>query len=139
MLVVSCYIPPRYNGSRVKDCVDYITDTVLEIKRKYRDPYIIVAGNFNQWDIAGALADYHDFSEVNVGPTQGDRSTDCIFVTFGESVITHGSLPPLENLRRSDHRIAPCLPICHVSVCLKDLHICTITWTLKGSMNLGHG
>ena len=49
---------------------------------KYRDPYMVVTGNFNQSDIAGALEDYHNITEVQVGPTRGSRCIDRLFVTF---------------------------------------------------------
>ena len=111
MIVVACYIPPGLAVPAGKKCLDYITDTVLQLKRKYRDPYIVVSGDFNQWDIASALADYPDIREAPVGPTRGSRCLDRIFTSFGDDVVDAGSHPPLEtddstHLRRSDHRIA---------------------------------
>ena len=113
MIVVSCYIPPGYDVARGKACLEYIADVVLEMKRKYKEPYLVISGNFNQWDISAALSDYHDVSETPVGPTRGDRSLDKIYTNFGDSIKKAGSLPPLETenateerTRRSDHRIA---------------------------------
>ena len=37
------------------------------MKRKYNDPYIIVGGDFNQWDLESSLADYGDLVESPVG------------------------------------------------------------------------
>ena len=39
MVVVAYYIPPGLNVPAEKKCMDYITDTVLHVKRKYRDLY----------------------------------------------------------------------------------------------------
>ena len=73
----------------------------------------MVAGDFNQWDIAGALVDFPDLVEAPVGNTRGDRSLDRIFVNV--SVSAAGCVPPLETdpdreqadaLKRSDHEIA---------------------------------
>ena len=113
MVALAFYIPPGLSVPAGKKCLDFITDTVLHIKRKYKEPYLVIAGDFNQWDIAGALGDYADITETDVGPTRGDRRLDRIFVSFGENVSSAGTLPPLEtdassseHVRLSDHRIA---------------------------------
>ena len=71
ILVFACYVPPNYSVRKGKDCMSYLTDLVLEMKHKYADPYVIVAGDFNQWDLAAAMEDYVDLVEVEVGPTRG--------------------------------------------------------------------
>ena len=111
LVTIGCYIPPGLTVPVGKKCLDYVTDVVLQTRRKYRDPYLVVAGDFNQWDINSALLEYPDITEADVGPTRGTRCLDKIFVSFGESVKTAESLPPLEttgedHVRRSDHRIA---------------------------------
>ena len=58
IVTLACYIPPNYAVGRGKDCLAYITDLVLHLKRTYKDPYIIVGGDFNQWDLSRALEDY---------------------------------------------------------------------------------
>ena len=89
----------------------YIEDLVQEIKRQYRDPFITVASDFNQWDIAGALQDFPDLKEADVGPTRQDRCLDRIFTNFDQDVDETGTVPPLENEpgtkgSKSDHRVA---------------------------------
>ena len=111
MVVVSCYVPPGYEARRGKACMEYITDLVLHVKAKYRDPYLVIAGDFNQWDVKAALSDYHDLSEADVSPTRGSRCLDRIFDSFKDSLVEAGSYPPLEAEestpgRLSDHRIA---------------------------------
>ena len=58
LVVFACYIPPSYDTARGKKCLEYISDMVCVSMRKYNDPYIIVSGDFNQWDIQNQLADY---------------------------------------------------------------------------------
>ena len=41
VLVLAAYIPPNYSIGRGQGCLDFITDVVLDLKRKYREPYII--------------------------------------------------------------------------------------------------
>ena len=71
LVVVAAYIPPNYTVPKAKACLDYITDAVLEMRRRYVDPYVTVMGDFNQWDIPTALDDYIDIMEAPVGPTRG--------------------------------------------------------------------
>ena len=87
VVVIGCYIPPNDVTARAKECLDHITDVVIEARRKYSDPFLIIAGDFNQWDVAHALRDYSDVSEVMVGPTQGNRSIDRLFTNFGDMVV----------------------------------------------------
>ena len=90
--------------------MDFVADCVTQAKRRYDDPFIFVAGDFNQWRIDEILADFIDVREIEVGPTRGDRLIDRIFSNSGRAVVESGSLPPLETddpqARKSDHRIA---------------------------------
>ena len=113
MVVIGMYIPPNYTIPWGKKCLDYVSDVVMEVKRRYREPYVVVVGDFNRWGIGEVLEDFADVSEVEVGPTRQGRSIDRIFVNFGRSVAECGTLELLEDdaengeeRRRSDHRVA---------------------------------
>ena len=109
VLVVACYMPPNYSVTRGKDCLSYITDLVLHLKRMYKDPIFYIAGDFNQWDLTSALVDYQDLVEAPVGPTRGNRSIDRTFTNISEHIVTATVLPPLESddsMRTSDHLVA---------------------------------
>ena len=76
------------------------------MKHKYRDPYILLGGNFNQWPAQDSILEFPDMSEVLVGPTRGDRSIDRIFSNIGRSLTAAGTVPPLETEHStSDHRV----------------------------------
>ena len=80
----------------------------MQIKRKYADPYLLISGDFNQWDLSSALADYHDLQETHVGPTRGNRAIDRSFSNFTEYVFESGLLPPLQtedSTKKSDHAV----------------------------------
>ena len=83
VVVLACYIPPNVTPERAVSCLDYIRGSVIEMKRKFDDPYIIISGDFNQWSIDSTLEDFPDLGEVNVGPTRGSRSIDrtCLLYT----------------------------------------------------------
>ena len=96
---------------RSRAALSYIEDVVIEVKCRYKDPFIVVAGNFNHWPIDRALADITDIREANFGPTRKDRCIDEIFSHFSRAINASGTVPPLEvepgiSGTKSDHRIA---------------------------------
>ena len=90
--------------------MDFIASAVSHAKAKLNDPLLVVAGDFNQWRVEEALADFPDLAEHQVGNTRGDHSIDRIFSNI--DVRSSGTVPPLETdnveggQRRSDHRVA---------------------------------
>ena len=109
--VVAAYIPPNYTVPKGKACLQHINNMVLDIKRGAQDPYILVAGDFNQWPIEVALEDYEELVEVPSPPTRGDRKIDRTFTNWHDDVTDSGCLPPLESegdgntVTVSDHKI----------------------------------
>ena len=80
--------------TRGKECLAYITDLVLHLKRKYKDPILYVSGDFNQWDLSSALEDYPDMLEASGGPTRGNRSIDRTFTNVQDHIVAASVLPP---------------------------------------------
>ena len=111
-VLICVYVPPNYAVPRGRACLQHVSDLVLEAKRRSPGAYICIGGDFNQWEIAAALADYPDLEEVPTPPTRNDRRIDKIFTNWGESIFNQGCLPPLEAERadgavtsKSDHSI----------------------------------
>ena len=96
LVIVACYIPPGYSKVRGAGALAYVEDLVVDLKRRYKDPFVVVAGDFNQWRIGGALENFVDIKEVDVGNTRGRRSIDRIFTNFSRSITGYGTLEPLE-------------------------------------------
>ena len=111
LLVVAAYIPPNYPVPKAKLCLQHISDVVLEIKRRETDPLILVAGDFNQWNIGEALAEFSDMHELSTPPTRGDRNIDRVFCNWHDDIEEGGCISPLETeaidgtSTSSDHRI----------------------------------
>ena len=109
--IVAAYIPPNYTVGKGRACLQHINNLVLEIKRRSTQPYIIVAGDFNQWPVADALQDYPELVEVPTPPTRGDRNIDKIFTNWSDDIYDSGCVPPLatdnsaETVTYSDHNI----------------------------------
>ena len=111
MITIACYLPPNYPVARGRAALEYIEDVVMEVKRCYRDPFLIVTGDFNQWEIGGAMVEFPDMRGADVGPNRKDRVLDRIFTNFGRSQKESGTVPPRENEpghpgAASNHRIA---------------------------------
>ena len=111
LFTVACYLPPNYNVQSGREALEHIEDVVQELKRSYKDPFLVVGGDFNQWDIQGALQDFPDLRETPVGPTRKDKSIDRLFTNFDRSIEECGTAPPLEpepgaQGTKSDHQVA---------------------------------
>ena len=111
ILVVAAYIPPNYQVPRGRACLEHINNVVLDMKRQSPSAYTLVAGDFNQWDIADALADFSDMQELDTPATRDGRRIDRTFTNWPNDIVDFGVLPPLETDARegsvtySDHDI----------------------------------
>ena len=84
---------------------------MIEVKRRFRDPFILVGGDFNQWLVEEALEEFPDIREANVGFTREEKCIDRMFTNFGRAQRSSGTVPPLDVEQGqpgcpSDHRVA---------------------------------
>ena len=111
LLTVACYLPPNYPMPRGRGALEHVENVVRELKRTYRDPFIVVGGDFNQWDVGEAMLEFPDIREVDVGPPRKDKCIDRLFTNFSRSIAESETVPPLEPKpghtgAKSDHRVA---------------------------------
>ena len=108
LFVLGCYLPPNLTPTRARSNLEFISDLINEAKRKFEGCSIIVGGDFNQWPVQDLKAEHPDLTEVEHGPTRGDRAIDRTLTNFGRSIVQSGTLLPLdtEEGSESDHRIA---------------------------------
>ena len=85
VVIVAAYILPNCNTATATGCIDYVNGSIVEIKQRYKDPYIIVSGDFNQWPIENAMQDFLDMREIEARPTRGSRTID-------RTLTPHGSM-----------------------------------------------
>ena len=60
MFVLSVYAPPNLPSNRAKQLIEYLSDVTGEAKRTFEDFSIVVAGDFNQWQVQDVLLDHPD-------------------------------------------------------------------------------
>ena len=107
--VVACYMPPNYTTARATACFNYIEEIIIELKRRLKDPYLVISGDFNQWDLQSALQEFRDLNKIDGGATRGSRLIDRTFTNF-EDITEASTLTPLQTdeedgpVRSSDHR-----------------------------------
>ena len=124
-VVIACYIPPNYDRKRGAGAINFVRDCITNSKKHYKDPYILLAGDFNQWAVEEAVVEYPDMMEILFGSTRESRSIDRFFTNVGSLVPESGTLAPLEteaddkgNSMSSDHRVAyACLELKRREVC----------------------
>lgn len=115
LVVVGTYMPPNNKKERVDTCMEYKTNLMIEYKRNYRVPYIILEGDFNQWRVEQAMADFLEIREMLIGATtRCSRTIDHILMNNHRIIKESGTLNPLktdaedqQEVRTSDYRIVP--------------------------------
>ena len=110
LIAVCVYMPPSMSVSVASACLSYLVDSILELKQRYKDPFIVISGDFNSHDICGALSDYPDLFLLKTGPTWKDKTLDLIFTNFPRQITESGTLDPLESDSGSpsDHNVVYC-------------------------------
>ena len=109
-IAICIYMPPSMTVQSANSCLSYLVDSIIELKERYRDPFIAISGDFNSYDVAGHLADYPDLVLVKTGPTRKNRTIDLVFTNFPEQIVDSGTISPLVNDSGvpSDHKVVYC-------------------------------
>ena len=47
LIILACYLPSNYSKQRSADELEHINDLIVHVERKFTDPFIIIAGDFN--------------------------------------------------------------------------------------------
>ena len=110
-IAISAYMPPGMSASSASACMSFLVDALLEFKTRYKDPFICIAGDFNNYSIQSYLDDYPDLSLLKTGPTRGNKTLDLIYTNFPSQIVESGTIEPLENDlggNPSDHMVVYC-------------------------------
>ena len=107
VLVIVGYLPPDYNASKNKPFMEYVCDSILTLKRKYSDPYIILGGDFNKRNIREAINYYKDIKVVKTPPTRAGSVLDIIATNLADCEVDSGVGPPITSSdgTASDHGV----------------------------------
>lgn len=64
VVCLAVYAPPNLATNESKQLLEYLSDVVGELKRKFENCTIFVAGDFNQWPAEELIQDHPELSEV---------------------------------------------------------------------------
>ena len=67
LAVVACYVPPNYSTAKARQAMDLAAGAVAEAKRVMDDPLVVLAGDFNQWEVQRQMADFLDMGGTRRG------------------------------------------------------------------------
>ena len=95
-VVIACYMPPSMNREKSDECLKFISDMVHEAKRSFDSPHIVVAGDFNQFDVVETLKEHQDLDECTVGPTKGNRLIDRTITNLKKHITYKGTIAALQ-------------------------------------------
>ena len=105
MVIVCSYMPPGMVGSL--DCLEEIVGLVNQAKIAYPDPFIVVGGDFNEFDPPPIIHACNDMRVAKSPPTREDRKIDIILTNFDSKITESSALEPLSDHdgRLSDHNL----------------------------------
>ena len=106
VLIIAAYLPPNLTAGEDKEFLDQLCDTILVLKNKYNDPYIMLGGDFNKRNLKAATRDYPEITPVITPPTRGTAILDIIATNMTSSVIEAGVTEPVHTQEgtKSDHK-----------------------------------
>ena len=117
-LFIACmYIPPKSRASSYHAALRHLSEVVHQAKKNTKDPYIIIGGDFNMYDLDECVGQFPDVEHIITGPTCGANELDRV-ATNGNVVGTK-IRQPLEDdsgRRKSDHSVI------HVNLDLQEPH-----------------
>ena len=108
IFVVAVYISTRLKAPAVKSFIKLISGAINTVKTEAKDPYILIAGDFNLADFLPLLADYPDLALASELPTRRSALLDLVFTNLGDEIEETRIFDPLTNNKNgneSDHRI----------------------------------
>ena len=90
----------------MEECLAEVNDTILALRKRYNNPYVIVAGDFNRRDARRATADFPDIKPVAIPPTRGRNVLDIILTSFNYDILDSGVTQPISCTDgiESDHK-----------------------------------
>jgi hypothetical protein len=95
-VIFGCYMPPSLDAHSSRECMQLLVDITHEAKRKLNEPYLVIAGDFNQFNPAVALKEHPDVKEAVVGATRRGKKLDRIFTNFNKKIIHSKAIAPLQ-------------------------------------------
>ena len=105
VVIFVVYVPPTTKAGELKELQEALAVDVGAAMKSFKNPLVLVTGDFNHRDVGGALNEVGDFVPLATGPTRGTNTIDLIYSNAHLAHKETKVLPPLETKSgaRSDH------------------------------------
>ena len=106
LFVIGVYMSTRLRKRDADRLLETCSQIVFKIKTEHENPYLIIAGDFNQFDTSKLTDDFNDLEIHSTPATRGTAVLDYSFTNFERDIISSNIYPPLtsdDNLTTSDH------------------------------------
>ena len=106
-MIIAAYIPPGTRAERRDNFMDTIARNIGHVKVSMNDPFIILAGDFNRFDMGPAIRDFPDVVLSDCPSTRGEAKLDLVATNFETEIDSLITMPPLVSYvgKKSDHSI----------------------------------
>lgn len=98
VVIFVVYVQPTLRAAELEELKEALSVEVGAARRSYKDPLILVSGDFNHRDVGAALNEVGDFDAVSTGPTRGNSTSDLVYTNALSAQTDTRVLPPLESL-----------------------------------------
>ena len=106
MFVFLMYFPPKLKAADVRECLKSISEKIARLKLSNSNPYILLAGDVNQFPVDEAIIDHNDINLLRTPPTRGNACLDILASNFNEEITETFVESPLESdIALSDHAV----------------------------------
>ena len=105
IFIIAVYVPPKTRTSTIDELNQTLADIISKIKTEVANPYIIVCGDFNRFNINQAYNDYMDMQPLTTPPSRKGACLDKCVTNFNEEILdvqVHEPLTTDQGLQ-SDH------------------------------------
>ena len=111
VVVFVVYLPPSCRVVEVAAYSEVLASDIAAMKTAFKNPIIMVGGDFNRRDIADSLKDAEELLPFTTEATRGNATLDIMYTNIGAYIKEPRVLPPLAsaNGSESDHR---CVTAC---------------------------
>ena len=75
VLIIGVYVPPSYDVDTSERCLNFVNDTLVQLRGRYTNPYVIVAGDFNKRSIRRATRDFPDIQAICYGSHKKEETS----------------------------------------------------------------
>ena len=96
VVVFVAYVPPGMRSGDLERLRELLALEVAAAKESYKDPIIVVNGDFNHRDVGHALGEVGDFDLLATDYTRGRSTIDLVYTNCAPNIKNSTTLPPLQ-------------------------------------------